>query len=59
MTPDDLTTLLVCPRCRGDLQHTSRGLVCRTDGLLFPVVDGVPWMVEERAKRWTERDEAS
>jgi len=59
MTRDELTQLLVCPRCRGDLQHTPRGLLCRADGLLFPVVDGVPWVVEERAQRWTEADEAS
>ncbi len=41
---------LVCPRCRGELTDHPDGLLCRADGLLYPVVDGVPWMLEELAR---------
>lgn len=44
--------ILVCPICRGELDLEPAGLVCRSDQLLFPVVDGVPWMIPERAKPW-------
>jgi len=42
-----LAELLVCPRCRGDLTEDldQSALVCPLDGLLFPVVDGVPNMI--------------
>lgn len=42
--------LLVCPRCRGELVDHPDGLLCEADGLLYPVVDGIPWMLEERAR---------
>ncbi len=49
---------LVCPACRGELSDDATagdavdGLGCRACGLLYPVVDGVPWMTPEQAVRW-------
>ena len=43
--------LLVCPLCRGPLVDVADGLRCEAEGLTFPVVDGVPWLVRERARR--------
>lgn len=41
--------MLVCPLCRGELADVDRGLLCRADRLVFPIEDGVPYMVRELA----------
>ena len=46
-----LRSLLVCPLCKGELEDVEDGLRCDKDGLTYPIVDGVPWMLPERAKR--------
>ena len=51
-----LRALLVCPVCRGDLADETSltgetTLVCLVDRLVFPVVDGVPWLILETARR--------
>lgn len=51
-----LLELLVCPLCKGPLQHwrppqhERRELVCTADGLAFPVRDGIPVMLEAEAR---------
>ena len=51
-----LLDLLVCPICKGPLQHwrppvhRSPELVCMADGLAFPVRDGIPVMLESEAR---------
>ncbi len=45
-----LRGLLVCPRCRGELQDVAGGLRCDADALVYPVVDGVPWLIESAAR---------
>lgn len=45
-----LRSILVCPKCRGDLEDIDEGLLCRHDALLFPVVDSVPMMILELAR---------
>ena len=47
-TPRDL----VCPGCRGALNDGADGLICPSCMLLFPVVDSVPFMVLELAKKY-------
>ncbi len=49
-----LRMLLVCPQCRGELEEREHGLGCRACALLYPVVEGRPWMLPERAKKWRE-----
>lgn len=51
-----LLDLLVCPSCKGPLQHwrppqhERQELVCLADGLAFPVRDGIPMMLENQAR---------
>ncbi|KQW36411.1 Trm112 family protein [Rhizobacter sp. Root404] len=51
-----LLNLLVCPICKGPLEHlrppqqASVELVCHADGLAFPVRDGIPVMLEAEAR---------
>ena len=51
-----LLDLLVCPICKGPLEHlrppaqAEQELVCRADGLAFPVRDGIPVMLESEAR---------
>jgi uncharacterized protein len=53
-----LHDILACPLCKGPLQwhRDEQYLVCRADRLAFPVVDGVPAMLEEEARRLNSDD---
>jgi len=42
---------LICPTCRGELEDVADGLRCATEHKTYPVVDGVPHLVAELAKR--------
>ena len=50
----ELRALLVCPVCRGDLEDVADGLRCPKDKLVYPIVDGIPWMLREHAHREDE-----
>lgn len=51
-----LLELLVCPLCKGPLEHerppfhAQHQLICRADRLAFPVRDGIPVMLESEAR---------
>jgi uncharacterized protein YbaR (Trm112 family) len=51
-----LLQLLVCPICKGPLEHQRppqferTELVCLPDRLAFPVRDGIPVMLESEAR---------
>jgi uncharacterized protein YbaR (Trm112 family) len=51
-----LLELLVCPICKGPLEHQRaplhprHELVCAADHLAFPVRDGIPLMLESEAR---------
>lgn len=51
-----LLELLVCPICKGPLEHLRppmqerQELVCHADRLAFPVRDGIPVMLESEAR---------
>lgn len=51
-----LLELLVCPLCKGPLDHrrppqqVRHELVCHADRLAFPVRDGIPVMLESEAR---------
>lgn len=47
-----LLEILACPLCKGPLLHKREAgvLVCRADRLAFPIVDGVPVMLENEAR---------
>ncbi|MEO6410320.1 MAG: Trm112 family protein [Burkholderiaceae bacterium] len=50
-----LLDLLVCPLCKGPLEHSRppfqarHELICHADRLAFPVRDGIPVMLESEA----------
>lgn len=48
-----LLSLLVCPLCKGQvhLERERQELVCRADGIAFPIDDGIPVMLVERARK--------
>ena len=49
--PPDLLELLVCPRCKGELelQAEPQRLVCPACRLAYPVRDGIPIMLIDEA----------
>lgn len=52
-----LLELLCCPAetggdaCHGALAERPEGLLCLKCGLLYPVVDGIPVMLQDQATR--------
>ena len=50
-----LLELLVCPVCKGPVQHDreARQLICPADRLAFPVRDGIPVRLEGEARSRT------
>jgi uncharacterized protein YbaR (Trm112 family) len=39
----------VCPRCRTELQALKGALFCAAEGLVYPVIDGIPCLTERDA----------
>lgn len=54
--PSEVRSLLVCPTCRGDLQDAVQGgralLVCAACQLAYPVEQGIPVLLRDRAIAW-------
>ena len=48
-----LAALLVCPVCQGPLIQINHELMCKFDGIGFPIRDGVPVMLEQEARMLT------
>ena len=50
-----LLTILACPLCKGDLDYDKekQELICRADGVAFPVREGIPVMLETEARTLT------
>ena len=48
----ELLEILVCPKCKGELQLNDQqdGLACHTCKLLFEIKDDIPIMLIEEAK---------
>jgi uncharacterized protein YbaR (Trm112 family) len=46
---DELLPLLQCPVGKGPLVQQGRALVCQRCGVSYPVIDGIPALVRERA----------
>jgi uncharacterized protein len=46
---------LACPACRGDLrlgaESAPASLICGACGRAYPIVDGIPVLIVERAER--------
>ncbi len=51
--PKDLLEILVCPKCKGDLEYRTapvEELVCHGCRLRYAVDDGIPIMLIDEAK---------
>lgn len=50
-----LLEILACPVCKGKLiyKKEQEELICRIDGLGFPVRDDIPVMLEDEARKLT------
>jgi uncharacterized protein YbaR (Trm112 family) len=48
----ELLQVLACPKCKQkiDLSDDGRSLICKTDRLRYPIVDGIPVMLVEEAE---------
>lgn len=49
--PAELLEILVCPKCRGDLEYRQEpeSLVCHACRLVYQVEDGIPIMLIDEA----------
>ena len=55
-----LLEILVCPICKGKLVYKKDGeLICKADRLGFPVMDGIPVMLEDDARKLPPEEEVS
>jgi len=51
----ELLEILVCPKCKGDLEYRAQdpeSLVCHACRLVYPVDDGIPVMLIDEAQPW-------
>jgi uncharacterized protein YbaR (Trm112 family) len=52
MIPHRLLKIIVCPKCKGELQHVKgehEELICSTCAIAYPVIDDIPNMIIEDA----------
>ncbi|MGH9590492.1 MAG: Trm112 family protein [Terracidiphilus sp.] len=47
--------MLACPACHGDLRVEGDCLVCGGCGRRYPVIDGIPVLIAERADKGSEK----
>ena len=45
----DLLEKLACPACRGSLSLEAAELICAVCGRKYPIVEGIPVLIPERA----------
>lgn len=52
MIDQKLLSILVCPVCKGELKYNREAgeLICRADGLAYPIVDDIPVMLSDQAR---------
>ncbi|MBT0726951.1 Trm112 family protein [Rosenbergiella australiborealis] len=50
-----LAAIVACPVCHGklDYQPQTQELICKLDGLAFPIQDGIPVLLENEARNLT------
>ena len=56
-----LLEILVCPLCKGRLLYRKQAheLICKADRLGYPVMDGIPVMLEEEARKLPPEEEVA
>lgn len=53
MLDQKLLSILVCPLCKGPLRYDkdAEELICKAEGLAYPIRDDIPVMLESEARR--------
>lgn len=46
----EVPALVVCPVCHGQLRAQADGILCAACGRLYPVEDGIPVLLADRAR---------
>ncbi len=56
MIDSKLMDVLACPVCIGDLEYNAVAatVTCQQCGLVYPVIDGIPVMIPEKAANFPE-----
>jgi uncharacterized protein YbaR (Trm112 family) len=56
-----LLDILVCPLCKGPLVHrkAQSELVCRPCRLAYPIMDDIPVMLEDEARKLPPEEDVS
>jgi uncharacterized protein YbaR (Trm112 family) len=59
MLPKDLLEILVCPKCKGDLEYKADQdqLICHACRLIYAVRDDIPIMLIDEAQSFNESSE--
>ena len=47
---ESMVAQLACPACHGDLRSEPARLLCTACGRAYPVVDGIPVLIADRAE---------
>lgn len=53
-----LLEILACPICHGNLKYhkANKELICKVDQLAYPIHDGIPVMLIDKARKLTEEE---
>ena len=56
-----LLAILACPICKGDLKYDreKQELICKADGVAYPIRDEIPVMLEKEARTLTTDERLS
>ena len=56
-----LLEIVACPVCNGKLHYNQKlqELTCKADGLVYPVRDGIPVLLENEARTLTAEEKLS
>ncbi|RLV59702.1 Trm112 family protein [Parashewanella curva] len=51
-----LLEIVACPVCKGKLDYDKEAqkLICKADKLAYPITEGIPVLLAERAEHWQE-----
>lgn len=53
-----LLDILACPVCKGKVMYNqdTQELICRFDKLAYPIIDGIPVMLDDRARKLSQEE---
>jgi uncharacterized protein YbaR (Trm112 family) len=54
MIDEKLLEILACPACKGNVEHKEGRIVCMKCGRRYPIQDGIPVMLVDKAEKGGE-----